>query len=238
MTFNNSNTYGGATTIDGGVLTLANSNAIQNSTAIVNVPNGLGFASGIGTFNIGGLSGSGSLLMTDSGGVDVALNVGANGQLNTFSGNISDTHQLGSLNLMGGLLDLSGANSYGGGTTVSAGTLQFGSTGALGAGGLRLNGGVVDLAGISPAALPSFNGLAGTIITSSSAGTAVTLTVNPTAASAFGGVLQNGAGQLSLAVNGGTVPLVLSGVNTYSGGTHVTAGTLQLGNASAWAPAA
>ena len=44
-------------------------------------------------------------------------------------------------------------------------------------------------------------------------------------------MLQNGSGTLSLAVNGGNVPLVLYGANTYGGGTTISsAGTLQLGS--------
>ena len=78
--------------------------------------------------------------------------------------------------------------------------------------------------------MPSFNGLSGTI-TSSVTG-AVTFTVAPTAPSTFSGVLQNGAGTLAVTVNGGTAPQILSGVNTYSGPTTVSAGTLQIGNGS------
>ena len=145
----------------------------------------------------------------------------------TVSGNVSGG---GGLNLLGaGMLALSGTNSYGGGTTVSTGTLQLGSANALGSGGLTLSGGVVDLAGNSPAALPSLNGAAGSIITNSLAG-AVTLTVDPTTPSVFSGTLQNGSGTLSLSMNG-PGQLTLSGSNTYSGGTTVLAGTLQLGNA-------
>ncbi len=136
---------------------------------------------------------------------------------------------LGTLGQPGGSVSFLSANSYGGGTFVESGTLSLGNAAALGVGGLTANGGVLDLAGISPAALPSLNGLAGTI--TSGAPSAVALTVSPIATSAFGGVLQNGAGTLSLAVNGGTFPLVLYGANTYSGGTTISSGgTLQLGN--------
>ena len=218
VTFYNSNSYTGATTISLGVLTLANSNAIQGSTATISVNNGLAFAGGIGTFNLGGLAGSGNLLLTDANSADVALSIGANGQSTQFSGNISDTAAGGKLIVVGGQLNLSGVNTYGGGTTVSAGTLQLGSATALGAGGLTANGGIVDLAGISPAALPSLNGVAGTITTS--VASPVTLTVNPTALSVFGGVLQNGSGTLSLTV-GGPGLLSLSGTNTYGGTTTI-----------------
>ena len=62
----------------------------------------------------------------------------------------------------------------------------------------------------------------------------VTLTVSQTGSTAFGGTLQNGAGVLSLVFSGGNGGLLnLSGVNTYSGGTHIMAGTLQLGSNTA-----
>ncbi len=143
-------------------------------------------------------------------------------------GGAATTVMLGTLGQPGGSIAFLSANSYGGGTFVESGTLSLGNAAALGVGGLTANGGVVSLAGVSPAALPSLNGLAGTI--TDSAPSAVTLTVSPNATSTFGGVLQNGAGTLALAVNGGTFPLVLSNANTYSGGTTISAGTLQLGN--------
>ena len=79
---------------------------------------------------------------------------------------------------------------------------------------------------------PSFSGASGTVTTS--VAQPVALTVVQSGTTAFGGTLQNGAGTLSLVfngVNGGV--LNLSGANTYSGGTHILAGTLQLGGNSA-----
>ena len=55
----NGNQYTGATAINAGLLVLGNANAVQNSTVSVNAANGLGFAPGIGTFNLGALNGSG-----------------------------------------------------------------------------------------------------------------------------------------------------------------------------------
>ena len=120
------------------------------------------------------------------------------------------------------------ANTYTGGTYLeSAELLQLGPGASLGTGALTVNAGTLDLGGNSQA-VTNLNGLAG-IITSSVA-SPVTLTVSPTASSAFGGLLQNGSGTLSLAMNGGTILLILSGTNSYSGGTTIRGGTLQLGN--------
>ena len=63
-----SNPFSGGTTITNGGLTLANANALPNSTATVNGNNGLLFASSGGTittFNVGGLSGSGNISLAD-----------------------------------------------------------------------------------------------------------------------------------------------------------------------------
>ena len=99
---------------------------------------------------------------------------------------------------------------------------------SLGTGPLTVSAGTLDLGGNNQA-VTNLNGAAGTI-TSSGTG-AVTLTVSPSAPSAFGGVLQNGAGTLSLAMNGPSL-LTLSGINTYSGGTVLSGGTLDVTNAA------
>ena len=101
------------------------------------------------------------------------------------------------------VLNLSGTNTYGGGTTVMPGTLQLGSASALPGGALAANGGVLDLAGQSVTST-SFSGTAGTLTTS--VASPVTLTVNQVGSTVFGGALQNGSGQLSLAFGGGGWP--------------------------------
>ena len=67
-------------------LLLANSGALQNSTYAGGAANGLAFAPGIGTFTLGGLSGSASLTLSDTGGAAVTLQVGNNGASTTYSG--------------------------------------------------------------------------------------------------------------------------------------------------------
>ena len=121
------------------------------------------------------------------------------------------------------------ANTYTGGTTInSAELLQLASGASLGSGSLTVSAGTVDLGGNNQA-VTNLTGAAGTI-TSSGTG-AVTFTVSPSAPSAYGGLLQNGAGTLSLAKNGPSL-LALSGINTYSGGTVLSGGTLDVTNAA------
>ena len=76
-------------------------------------------------------------------------------------------------------------------------------------------------------------------MTNSASAITSTLTVSQTGSTLFGGQLQNGAGVLALAFSGGNGgQLNLYGVNTYSGGTHILAGTLQLGSNTAMSGAA
>ena len=75
----------------------------------------------------------------------------------------------------------------------------------------------------------------GSIINSSTANASV-LTLSPTAGSTtFSGVIVGGGtnGLINLVMNGPGGAMVLTGQNTYSGGTQITAGTLQVGNANA-----
>ena len=154
---------------------------------------------GPGTLEVSGNIPSSTRNITLTGPATISVD---SGYAVTNSGTMSGP---GALTKAGpGLLNLSGPNTYGGGTTITSGTLQLGSNTALGTGGLTDNA-WLDLNGISPAtALPTLNGTSGTI-SSGIAGT-VALTVTPTAASAFGGVVGNGNGTLSLTVSGGTAP--------------------------------
>jgi autotransporter-associated beta strand protein len=127
-----------------------------------------------------------------------------------------------------GILNLSGSNSYLGGTHVSGGTLQVGNYNALGSGGLTANAGVVDLAGISPAALSSFSGSSGLITNSGPSST--TLYVGQSSATTFSGTFQDGASSVGLTLNSGT--LTLLGSNTQSGATTVNLGASLIAGAA------
>ncbi len=148
----------------------------------------------------------------------------------TYSGAISGSGTVSKTG--GGLLQLAGGNSYGGGTTVSGGTLQLANNSALGtaAGPLSITGATLDLNGNSPT-VSTLTGDSGALITNSGGG-AVTLTLGPLiATTTYGGRLQDGAGTLSLVVNG-SGSLWLTGTNAYSGGTTVSGGTLAITNAA------
>ncbi|HEX4000004.1 MAG TPA: autotransporter-associated beta strand repeat-containing protein [Pirellulales bacterium] len=125
------NTYNGATTVGTGTLQLANTNAVQNSTVAVIENNGLTFAAGIDAPNLGGLSGSGNILLQDLAGSPAAVAplVGGNNASTAYSGILSGPG--GIIKVGTGTLTLSGPNTYTGATTVNAGALAL-TAGSLG----------------------------------------------------------------------------------------------------------
>ena len=65
LTLNGVQTYTGATTINEGAIRLGHADALKSSAVTVTATNGLTFASGIPTFNIGSLAGAGDIVLTD-----------------------------------------------------------------------------------------------------------------------------------------------------------------------------
>lgn len=156
-------TYGGGTTINAGALQLGD----------------------------GGTSGSIVGDVVDNGAL-----VFNRSDISTFAGAISGA---GSVTQQGtGTTVLTAGNTYAGGTTISAGTLQLGDGGSSGS----LVGDVID------------NGA---------------LVFNRSDNTTFSGLI-SGSG---LVTQQGTGTTVLTANNSYTGGTTISAGTLQLGNGGA-----
>jgi fibronectin-binding autotransporter adhesin len=187
-----------------------------------------------GNQTVASLSGAGVVTNTYGNTIStLTVGPGAPGSATNFSGTLQNGAGTLALVLNGpGELTLGGANAYSGGTTISGGSLQLGNSSALGTGALAANGGTLDLAGFS-ITVPSFSGAAG-VVTNSGSGQLATLTVDQSIVTSFGGTIADGAGQTALNLTGpGT--LVLSGTNTYSGGTFVQNGTLIVDSPSALA---
>jgi autotransporter-associated beta strand protein len=189
----------------GSTLTLTGSDTYTGATTVSH-----------GTLQIGNNT-SGEYL--SSGSVSVANGaalVFKPGDTLNYGGTISGS---GSVTMAGtGTVNLSGNNTFTGTARIQSGVLQVGSNSALGSGGVTVNGGTLDLAGITiPTSISKFSG-AGGVITNSNVTSAV-LQVSQTSATTFSGAFKDGAGQVGLNLQGGT--LTLLGNNTYSGVTYV-----------------
>lgn len=223
LIFSGANTYSGAVTIQFGTLTLGASGVIPDASSLE-----VGFGT---TFNLNGFSETigtflGSGIITSGVAGAATLTYGGNGS-SVFSGVIQNGSGTVSLVKAGtGTLTLSGANTYTGVTTISAGTLQLGAASERisNSSALTVNSGATfNLNGFSES-VASLAG-AGTI-TSSVAG-AVTLAHVGNASTAFNGVIQNGSGTVALTKAGSGI-LTLSGANTYTGATTITAGSITI----------
>ncbi len=217
LTLSGNSTYTGGTTITGGTINISRETA-------------LGASSGNLTFNGSGATlqlaatispSTRNMVLTTDGTIDT------NGFTLATSGTISG---VGGLSKIGaGTLSLSGVNTYSGNTTVSVGTLQLANVAAIpsgsGKGNLSLaSGTTLDLNNLSP----TVNGLTGAGTVTNSQTGAVTFTAGSNdATSTFSGIIQNGNGTVAFTKTG-TGILTLSGTNTFTGTTTVSAGTLAL----------
>jgi fibronectin-binding autotransporter adhesin len=175
---------------------------------------------------VNGLSGSGLIVL----GPGAHLTTGSQNASSVFSGAISGND--GGLTKEGtGTLTLTGSNSYTGGTTINAGTLALSGAGGLAASGslnLAAASTAFDISGASGnRTIGALSGVAGTTITLG----ANTLTFGTATNQAFAGSI----GGTSGIVKQGAGRQTLTGSNSYSGGTTITAGTLALSGAGSLA---
>lgn len=128
-----------------------------------------------------------------------------------------------------GLLILNAANSYTGLTTITAGTLREGISNAISTGGLTVNGAtaVFDLGASHSDTVGTVTLQGGGSITGTGT-SALTSTGTFEVQSGSVSAILAGSGVALNKTTGGTV--TLSGANTYTGATTISAGTLQLGN--------
>jgi filamentous hemagglutinin family protein len=214
------NSYTGLTTVSGGTLRLAGGAAIADTGAVNLGTSGailrlfanetIGSLAGIaGTSII--LQNNSTLTTGDAGNTDFA------GVMSGAGGNLFKQG--------GGTFTLSGANSYTGLTTVNAGTLAYGITNALDAGAVTVNGGTLDIG--------SYSDTVGAVTLNSGAISGTTGVLTGTGYDVQSGTISarlGGAGALTKST-GNTV--TLSGANSYTGATTISAGKLSAADADA-----
>ena len=255
VTIANANSYSGGTTLNAGLLNISNSAAlgtgpltISGSIGAVSIDNTSGgpltLASNIAqnwnkSFTFIGSNnlnlGTGAVTLANS--PTVTVNAGTL----TVGGNIGGVGQ--SLTLAGsGQLILTGANTYNSGTFVSGGTLIGGGNTALGTGPVTLDpsSGAVVLAFTSAA--PQIGSLSSSgegsslvVLGNLAPASSTSLTIGGGGASGtFSGTITDGSAANSAAIGGlvkvGNGVLALTGTNTYSGGTALSGGVLQISN--------
>ena len=145
-----------------------------------------------------------------------------NGATITISGNITGSGGIAMNG--GGSLVLSGVNSYSGGTNIDAGMISINANNTL-----RVGNNTISFYGGTLAV--TANTTVSNAITLNSGGGNFNITSNTTLSSII-----SGSGGLTL-VSTSTGTLVLTGANSYSGGTNINAGTISV-NANGTLPAA
>ena len=224
------NTYSGATTVaSGGILQGGVTNSFSANSAMT--VNGTGILRLNGVSNtVPSLAGSG-IVQNNNATTAATLTVGDVNDT-TFSGTLQNG-AAGTLALTksgAGILTLSGANTYTGGTTIATGTIRQGVANALPSGrALTVNGtSVFDLNGLN-ASVSTLGGAATGIITDDAAG-AGTSTLSITAAGSS--AVQIGRNPVTTTRNialrvtnelGGF--LLTNGSNTFTGGIVLTTST-------------
>jgi autotransporter-associated beta strand protein len=260
-TLSGTNSYTGATTISGGFTAVVGPGSISTSSGVSVSSSGVFDISGVGSgtpasASITSLSGTNSTGIVYLGTNQLVL-TNASG---AYAGTIADGGLYGgaggSLALTGGTETLSGANTYTGGTALASGTIvvDTSSTGSPG----NITSGPLGTGTLAMAAgtTLSFNNGNQTIAN------AISVTGDPTYVTPTGttqtisGVISDatpGAPAGAVVADGGGT-LVLSGANTYSGGTTIcgtardticlsanatptTVTTLQVGASSVGGPA-
>ncbi len=200
-------------------------------TAAGAVPSATTLTLSAATLDLNGLSPTlvaldGTGLVTDSQTKTTStLTLGLANGSGLFTGIIQNGSGTVALTKIGtGTATLGGVSTYGGATTISAGTLQAGITNAIPSTSDVFDTATFDLNGFSD----TVGALFGTGLVTSSAAGKVTITVGGTGNSAsFNGLIQDGSGIVALGkVGAGTETLTT--FNTYSGNTSINGGTLSV----------
>ena len=223
--YQNFNTFGKS---GGGTWTLSGTSAAVMPWTVSGGTLSIGTDAALGNV-AGALALEGGALRTTAD-IATARNIslgGAGGAIDTLAGTTLESTGVisgsGSLTKTGdGTLTLAGANTYGGGTVLEAGRLVAGSSSAFGTGSLSVRGGTLDL-GAWDLRVASIEGQGGVVLNGQK------LTVDQAGATRYDGEL-SGTGSLEKT---GAGTLALAGASTFSGGTRLLEGRIDVGSSSA-----
>ena len=224
---NSGNSYSGGTTVNGGTLQITSDGSLGNAAGSITINAGTleVSSSSFGTSRTFTLGSNTSAISVDSGlTYTISTAIGGTGMLNATGV---------------GTLNLTAANSYGAGTTISNGTVNLSGSGTLGTGAATVNsGGTLQLSGISyVSGLPSLLSINGT-------GTAGQGALFATGSSTYGGAISAATSATigttggltltgSIATNGVTLTFAGGGTFSVSGGiTGASAGSNVVVNGS------
>ena len=232
LTLTGANSYTGVTTIQGGTLQIGNGGTTGSIAGNVANAGNLVFNRSDSSIFAGAISGNGNLTKlgagtltftganTYTGGTTLSsgtLQIGNGGTTGTLAGNVANAGAL--------VFNRSDSSTFSG--IVSGG----GSLTKLGAGTLTLNGANTHTGGttISGGTLEIglYGAIPGNVVNN---GTLAFNAQNTYVTTIVGGVVSGSGSLLKSGGGTGTHTVVLTGANTYTGGTTVSAGVLSIGN--------
>ena len=214
LTLSGVNTYRGGTTVNGGTLAVSADNNLGDNSG------SLAFGGGALQFLSGFISNRAVTLNSGGGTFDT------NGNGPLLTGSISGPGGLTKVGI--GDLTLAGASTYSGPTNVLLGTLAAGPTNVFSPASAFtvVAGGALNLNGFNQ----SIGSLSGDgLVGNAGPGPATLTTGGNNSSTTFSGVIFDAPGTMRL-TKAGTGTMILSGDNSYTGGTTISAGTLQLGD--------
>jgi len=214
LTLSGVNTYRGGTTVNGGTLAVSADNNLGDNSG------SLAFGGGALQFLSGFISNRAVTLNSGGGTFDT------NGNGPLLTGSIRGPGGLTKVGI--GDLTLAGASTYSGPTNVLLGTLAAGATNVFSPASAFtvVAGGALNLNGFNQ----SIGSLSGDgLVGNAGPGPAALTTGGNNSSTTFSGVIFDAPGTMRL-TKAGTGTMILSGDNSYTGGTTISAGTLQLGD--------
>ncbi|MDR3456660.1 MAG: autotransporter-associated beta strand repeat-containing protein [Verrucomicrobiae bacterium] len=205
----------GALTQQGGAtLTLTANNSYAGGTLVSSGTLQVGAGGSTGTLGGGAVDNEGTLVVNRAGAYALTNAVSGAGSL---------------VNVGSGTVTLAGNNTYQGGTVISNGVVKLGGSQKIPAAGALYLDGTLDLNGFNET-VNTLNGNTGVVTNSGTVGTNTLVVGDDADASTFNGVItENSSGAKLALVKQGAATLQLNSASSYSGGTLVLGGQLNIG---------